>query len=203
MPFKSEAQRRFMWAKHPQMAREFQDATPKDADLPEHVKSKKATMEKTAEPPPPEGVSVKDWDRHLSEGGRVEMEHEGTIKKIKARPDIPVEVAANSIGKEHTDEFKDYYTRLARMENELEAEKKAAFWDELSKISEEQLTTGQRIRKAAPMVGGLVGAGLGLRSGLRGGNVLKKTLGGAAAGATVGWAPDVIAGGVEGIRGRA
>jgi hypothetical protein len=45
MPFKSEAQRRFMWAKHPRMAREFQDATPKNADLPEHMKSMKATIE--------------------------------------------------------------------------------------------------------------------------------------------------------------
>lgn len=38
MPFESEAQRRFMFAKHPKMAQEFQNATPKGADLPEHVK---------------------------------------------------------------------------------------------------------------------------------------------------------------------
>lgn len=38
MPFKSEAQRRFMWAKHPEMAQEWQAATPKGRKLPEKVK---------------------------------------------------------------------------------------------------------------------------------------------------------------------
>lgn len=37
MPFKSNAQRKFMFAKHPKMAEEFAAATPKNADLPEHV----------------------------------------------------------------------------------------------------------------------------------------------------------------------
>lgn len=37
MPFESEAQRRFMFSQHPKLAKEFQDATPKGADLPEHV----------------------------------------------------------------------------------------------------------------------------------------------------------------------
>lgn len=39
MPFRSESQRRFLWAKHPDIAREFADATPKGARLPEHVKN--------------------------------------------------------------------------------------------------------------------------------------------------------------------
>lgn len=38
MPFKSEAQRRFLWAKHPDVAREFADATPKGQKLPDKVK---------------------------------------------------------------------------------------------------------------------------------------------------------------------
>ena len=38
MPFKSEAQRRFLWAKHPDVAREFADATPKGSKLPDKVK---------------------------------------------------------------------------------------------------------------------------------------------------------------------
>lgn len=41
MPFESEAQRRFMYAKHPKLAKEFQEATPKGADLPEHVEHPK------------------------------------------------------------------------------------------------------------------------------------------------------------------
>lgn len=40
MPFKSKAQRRFMYAKHPKLAKEFEAATPKGKKLPEK-KSKK------------------------------------------------------------------------------------------------------------------------------------------------------------------
>ena len=42
MPFASEAQRKFMYAKHPGIAKEFQEKTPKNANLPEHVAKKKA-----------------------------------------------------------------------------------------------------------------------------------------------------------------
>jgi hypothetical protein len=38
MPFKSEAQRRLMWAKYPQMAKEWESKTPKGKQLPEKVK---------------------------------------------------------------------------------------------------------------------------------------------------------------------
>lgn len=41
MPFKSKAQRRFMYARHPELAEEFEAATPKGKKLPEKVKSKK------------------------------------------------------------------------------------------------------------------------------------------------------------------
>jgi hypothetical protein len=95
----------------------------------------KSEMTKTAEPPPPEGVSTADWDRQLSAGGKVEMEHKDTIKSVKARPDIPVEAAANMIADDHTEEHKDYYPALKGMEAALERVKKAAFWDELHKIA--------------------------------------------------------------------
>lgn len=39
MPFKSKAQRRFMYAKHPEMAKEWEDKT-KKKKLPEKVKKK-------------------------------------------------------------------------------------------------------------------------------------------------------------------
>lgn len=42
MPFKSEAQRRYLFAKHPDVAREFAAATPKGKKLPEHVKKSHA-----------------------------------------------------------------------------------------------------------------------------------------------------------------
>lgn len=41
MPFKSEAQRKFLYAHHKALAEEFSSHTPKDADLPEHVAKKK------------------------------------------------------------------------------------------------------------------------------------------------------------------
>lgn len=42
VPFKSEAQRRFLFAKHPDVAREFAAATPRGKKLPEHVKESHA-----------------------------------------------------------------------------------------------------------------------------------------------------------------
>lgn len=38
MPFKSIAQQRFMYAKHPEIAKEFQAATPKGKKLPMYAK---------------------------------------------------------------------------------------------------------------------------------------------------------------------
>lgn len=37
MPFKSEAQRRYLYKNHPEIAAQFEAETPKDAKLPEHV----------------------------------------------------------------------------------------------------------------------------------------------------------------------
>jgi hypothetical protein len=38
MPFKSQAQRKFMYAKHPKLAEEFEDKTHKGKKLPKKVK---------------------------------------------------------------------------------------------------------------------------------------------------------------------
>lgn len=40
-PFVSQAQRKYMWMKHPTIAREFEDHTPKGKKLPKHVKRKR------------------------------------------------------------------------------------------------------------------------------------------------------------------
>lgn len=40
MPFKSKAQRGYLYAHDPKVAKEFQAATPKGAKLPEHVRAK-------------------------------------------------------------------------------------------------------------------------------------------------------------------
>ena len=44
MPFKSEAQRRYLWMKEPRVAKEFSDKTPKGKKLPYHVKKKKKDL---------------------------------------------------------------------------------------------------------------------------------------------------------------
>jgi hypothetical protein len=41
MPFKSEAQRKYMHAKHPEIAKEFESKTPKGKKLPPKVRKKK------------------------------------------------------------------------------------------------------------------------------------------------------------------
>jgi len=38
MPFKSQSQRKFMYAKHPEMAKEWEEKTPKGKKLPNKVK---------------------------------------------------------------------------------------------------------------------------------------------------------------------
>lgn len=40
MPFRSQAQRRMLYATHPEIAKRFEAETPKNAKLPEHVKAK-------------------------------------------------------------------------------------------------------------------------------------------------------------------
>jgi hypothetical protein len=41
MPFKSKAQRAYLYAKHPTIAARWQKETPKGKKLPQHVKKKK------------------------------------------------------------------------------------------------------------------------------------------------------------------
>lgn len=42
MPFKSQAQRGFMYSQHPELAKEFESATPKGTKLPYKVKKSTA-----------------------------------------------------------------------------------------------------------------------------------------------------------------
>ena len=48
MPFVSKTQQRFMFARHPKMAKEWADKTPNIKGLPEHVKGKKSKVYKKA-----------------------------------------------------------------------------------------------------------------------------------------------------------
>ena len=42
MPFESQAQRRYMYSQHPELAKEFEAATPKGKKLPEYKNKKKS-----------------------------------------------------------------------------------------------------------------------------------------------------------------
>src|SRR5438874_1811929 len=53
MPFASEAQRKWMHANHPEMAKEWEEHTPSDASLPEHVKQGAAEAAEAADAAPP------------------------------------------------------------------------------------------------------------------------------------------------------
>ena len=44
MPFKSDAQRRWMYAQHPSMAKRWSKETPKNASLPERVSKGSARL---------------------------------------------------------------------------------------------------------------------------------------------------------------
>lgn len=45
MPFRSQAQRKKLWATNPELARKFERETPKDARLPERVNERSARKE--------------------------------------------------------------------------------------------------------------------------------------------------------------
>lgn len=64
--------------------------------------------------------------KELEIGTKIEKEHQGTIKKIiqdvKSGQVKPFEEYFKNIAKEHIKEFKDYYTRLVKMENEARKE---------------------------------------------------------------------------------
>jgi len=66
MPFKSKAQRAWMRSQKPELAKRWERETPSEEALPEHA-PKKGKIKK-AEPGPPPGVSMQDWDRILQKG---------------------------------------------------------------------------------------------------------------------------------------
>ena len=71
------------------------------------------------------------YTKQLRMGMKVEEEHKGTIGWLKKHPDATLPQATASISTEHLDEDGKYYTHLKEMENKY---KKAAFFDELSKL---------------------------------------------------------------------
>lgn len=48
MPFKSDSQRRFLFATDPKLAKKFAAETPNNASLPEKVKARKESLKKAS-----------------------------------------------------------------------------------------------------------------------------------------------------------
>lgn len=46
MPFQSQAQRKFMYAQHPEIAKRWSEKTPNEASLPEKVKARQEALKK-------------------------------------------------------------------------------------------------------------------------------------------------------------
>lgn len=89
MPYVSDAQRRFMHAKHPQIAKRWDKHTPKEADLPEHVKKAAALglllgLVKAAAALPGVGERIGQVLRNI--GGRTEVVARGLGKHVGMDP---------------------------------------------------------------------------------------------------------------------
>ena len=104
MPFKSEAQRRFMYAQHPEIAKRWQKHTGKGADLPEKVDKKKKKEKKAAYE-----LGFKIGCKQAARGGnpfaalqnlwRVFTRNraaQATMKKIPAKPPVPAPPVAKT-----------------------------------------------------------------------------------------------------------
>ena len=75
MPFQSQAQRAFMYANHPSVAKRWEAVTPKDQKLPQHVSGSGTSSEESPNPRIQRLPRPKNRDfRHL---------HPGPVKRLK------------------------------------------------------------------------------------------------------------------------
>ena len=130
MPFKSEAQRRLMWAKHPKIAKKWaHEKGAKNKGLPFHVKKAEEEME----------------DEHpnnseILEGGKGDNKPDSKFNPEKLKEGIKHErehtkkkQIAKEIAKDHLTEDKDYYERLEAIEKKGSFH--YGFFDELQKLA--------------------------------------------------------------------
>lgn len=102
MPFESQAQRRFMFARHPKIAKKWAKHTRNIKGLPEKVPE---GMEKI-EGGLADGMDPSEFDQdELFAGIKVEFEHTDDV------------MTAMEIAMDHLTEIPDYYTRLSDMED--------------------------------------------------------------------------------------
>lgn len=115
MPFRSNAQRKWMYANVPEVAKKWQEHTDKDEELPERVKKayiegflKRASeygllkeAEELLEGGMADGMSDSEFpEKELSKGVKHELEHVNNQRMAK------------EIAKDHLAERTDYYTAL-------------------------------------------------------------------------------------------
>jgi hypothetical protein len=112
MPFKSNAQRRWMYANHPEMAKEWSEHTPKEKKLPEYVKKSELI----------ESIKFK-IAKDLLAGGAADNKPDSLypakeLAKGKAHESEHVrnKQIAKEIAKDHLEERKDYYTALDKLD---------------------------------------------------------------------------------------
>jgi hypothetical protein len=116
MPFKSQAQRRWMYANEPAMAKKWQEHTDKDEELPERVK--KAYMAGFLKRASEYGLSRKEAEE-LLEGGIADGMSDSEFPKKELAKGVKHELEhvnnqrmAKEIAKDHLAERTDYYTAL-------------------------------------------------------------------------------------------
>jgi hypothetical protein len=108
------------------------------------LSTRKLGAVKLAEPPPPEGVNVKDWDRilqqgpktklHTIPGGKAEGQPVGKYDKEQLGKGMKIEREhtkdprrAEEISTDHLEEHPMYYTALENMEKRLSEGKTAGY----------------------------------------------------------------------------
>jgi len=118
MPFRSEAQRRFLFAREPEVAKRWAKHTPKSADLPDHVGKMMADNGFTLSEAKSVALSLGvDWGAvrftaaALARGMNVELEHSSVTKRDARKTAM--------IALDHLRESPTYYAKLARMERGL------------------------------------------------------------------------------------
>jgi len=157
MPFKSDAQRRFMYAQHPRIAARWSEHTPKGKDLPEHVKKAvemaAALLPAPVAPPLPLAPAVaiaaaptiaklkaqavyklSSVEHDQISGGKADhksdkdFDPEQLAKGLKVEREHTSDPAkALEITEDHLTEFDRYYTALDKMEKKLKEGKTAAY----------------------------------------------------------------------------
>lgn len=80
MPLKSEAQRRFLWASNPSLARKFESETPKGTNLPERVNNKSSVL-----PDEKQDEKVKRSKKKKKTKKKIEATQEAAISGILRR----------------------------------------------------------------------------------------------------------------------